>query len=180
MKKLVYVFTVSLLLITIAFTNSMAAHNKQQKQHWGTPYSIAYLAKHHKLAEANKAFNYTRIFFNIYLPQGTSFIHWTVTFEDGTNTYTLNTDPYGFNYGSSYDYSWSGIPQGTYTVTVHNQSYANNYYFDAVCGFTDANNENQAPYYWDKNTDNSDFVFQNVYVPGDPGTSIDLSLSAHH
>jgi|GEM_PF-6231708 len=178
MKRFTYVLAASLLFIAVSFNTAFAANQKNQ-QHWGTPYSIAYLTKNHKLAEANKAFSNATVYFNISLPQNTRFIYWTVTFEDGTNTYTLNTDPYGFNFESYYDHQWSGsIPEGTYTVTIHNQSSANNYLFDAVIIYTDANGQGQSNILWDKNTDNTDFVFQNVHVPSS-NNSIDINLSAH-
>ncbi|WP_295772208.1 hypothetical protein [uncultured Mucilaginibacter sp.] len=179
MKKLNYLLTLSILFMVIAVNTSWASTGKKQNEHWGTPYSIAYLAKHHKLIEANKAFNYTTVYFNIYLPPNTYFTYWTVTFDNGINTYTFNTDPYAHYNPPYYEDSWSGIPQGTYTVTIHNNGYGNGYLFDAVLDFVDANSQSQSPYFWDKNTDYSDFVFQNVYVPGDPNTSIGMSLSAH-
>ncbi|MVN90566.1 peptidase associated/transthyretin-like domain-containing protein [Mucilaginibacter aquatilis] len=180
MKKLIYVFTVSLLLIAIAFSDSMAAHNKQQKQHWGTPYSINYLAKNHKLIEANKAFNNTKIYFTAYLPPNTYLTSWTITFDDGTNTYELQTDPNGYYNPPYYEDSWSDIPQGTYTVTIHSNGYANTYIFDAILDYVDANGQLQSPYIWDKHTDYADFVFQNIYVCGGTNSLINIYLAAHN
>jgi hypothetical protein len=171
--KLALIALVAFFVSTPIVANATTAKQYHQQL---VPYSLNYLRTHQPKINVNKK-NFNDAWVRIQCAQlsNTNFIYWTVSFDGTGGSYSFDTSSYGWT-PPDHSYQWWGVAPGTYTVTLHNQSYSQGYYFDSNISYV-VNDQSAGDVVYDTNTDNNDIVFHNVEVTGE--SFIELWVGPH-